>query len=65
MLALPNWFKRLVTAGNQNYSGDPTLAFLAMIETTHELTHKNDSGSGGSHVSGSSGAAGGGSSSAG
>ena len=67
MLALPNWFKRLVTAGNQNYSNDPTHAFLVMIETTHELTHKSESnsGSGASHVSGSSGAAGGGSSGAG
>ena len=67
MIALPNWFKRLVTAGNPNYSGDPTYAFLGMVEATHEHTHKTESNSsgGGSQVSGSSGAAGGGSSSAG
>jgi uncharacterized membrane protein YgcG len=67
MLALPNWFKRLVTAGNPNYSGDPTLAFLGMVETTHHHTHKSESNTsgGGSHVSGSSGAAGGGSMGAG
>ncbi len=67
MLALPNWFQRLVTAGKPNQSGDPMNAFVAMVEITHELTHKSDSTSdnGTSHVSGSSGAAGGGSSSAG
>jgi hypothetical protein len=66
MPALPNWFKRLVTA-DQNYSNDPTFAFVSMVETTHKHTHKSESqsGGGGSHVSGSSGAAGGGSSSAG
>lgn len=67
MIALPNWFKRLVVAGNPNYSGDATPAFVGMVETTHEQTHKTESSSssGESHVSGSSGAAGGGSSSAG
>ncbi len=66
MLALPNWFKRLVTA-DQNYPNDPTFAFLGLVETTHKHTHKSESqsGGGGSHVSGSSGAAGGGSSGAG
>ena len=52
MLALPNWFKRLVTAGNPNHPGDPLSAFVAMIEITHELTHKSESGSNESQVSG-------------
>ncbi len=65
--ALPNWFKRLVTADHPNSSRRHTHAFAGMVQTTHKHTHKSESssGSGTSHVSGSSGAAGGGSSGAG
>ena len=67
IIALPNWFKRLVAADHPNSSRRHTHAFVGMVETTHKHTHKSESssGSGTSHVSGSSGAAGGGSSGAG
>ncbi len=64
-LALPGWFKRLVLAGNQQPSEADMGFFVGMIEATIELNQAKESGgTGDSHVSGSSGASGGGSSSA-
>ncbi|HEY4383376.1 MAG TPA: hypothetical protein VGN34_02720, partial [Ktedonobacteraceae bacterium] len=67
IIALPRWFRELVTAGyiHDHYGAMNEFGRMSeMARRAGESSSSNNSGSGGSSMSGSSGAAGGGSSSA-